>query len=93
MRPGIPGQLQLNPFKVRQASMLAGKKGGGMPRIAGIYPSGNKGMGSPMMMPGLSKMGGMGRMPMTGMGLGMPKLGMGMGAMGGGGLKPPRMGF
>jgi hypothetical protein len=71
MRPGAPGQLQLNPFKVRLMSMWLGKYGK-PPRVAGLYPK--------MKTPGTGKMGaGLG----GGMGMGMPKMGMMGGGLGG----------
>jgi hypothetical protein len=64
-------------------SMMLGKRGGGMPRVAGIYPSG---LGKGMMMPGVSKMGGLGKLPIMPRMGGMGKMGMGGGGMGGGGM-------
>jgi hypothetical protein len=61
--------------------MMLGK--GKMPKIAGLYPGRSQGN---MMMPGMGSMKGLGKLPMTGMGLSMPKpvaMGMGMPRMGG----------
>lgn len=68
MRPGVPGQLQLNPFKVRLASMHSARFGG-FPKVAGLYPGLKMGGGMGGMMP---KMGG----GMGGLGGGIPGLGM-----------------
>lgn len=72
MRPGVPGNLQLNPFKVRLASMYAGKYGK-PPKIAGLYPGVKMPMAGGMGGGGMGMPGG-GRMMGGGMGPGLPKL-------------------
>lgn len=81
MRPGAPGQLQLNPFKVRLASGYAAKK---FPKIGNMYPGMKMPMGGGMGLGGM----GMGMGKGLSMGLGMPgrPLGGGMpNILGGGG--------